>query len=314
MKVDKLYPQGYCKGVYNAIKIALETKIKYPNEKIYILGLIIHNKLIKNELEKMNITSLYSKEKSRSQMLDEINEGIIILTAHGTDLDLIEKIKNKKLKYIDTTCTFVLSTHKIIQDELNNNHEVIYIGIHQHPEASSTISINPKKIHLVEKENDVESLNILDDSPLITNQTTLSIDQIQKITDKIKEKYPNVRVSNEQCSATRLRQGAISNMSTEYDLVLVVGDRMSNNSKQLKNLAENKCEAHLIETVKDINIDWLKNKNYVALTSGASTPRSITDQIYKWLLNFDYNDKTTYQKPDIDYSNILSEFNSKTII
>jgi len=81
MKITKLIPQGYCKGVYNAIKVTLETRIKYPNEKIYILGLIIHNKLIKNELEKLNIISLYSKDKTRMELLNEINEGIIILTA-----------------------------------------------------------------------------------------------------------------------------------------------------------------------------------------------------------------------------------------
>ena len=93
MKVTKLIPQGYCKGVYNAIKLTLDTRKNYPNEKIYILGLIIHNKLIKEELDKLNIISLYSKEKTRMELIDEINEGIIILTAHGTDFELINKIK-----------------------------------------------------------------------------------------------------------------------------------------------------------------------------------------------------------------------------
>ena len=91
MKVSKLFPQGYCKGVYNAIKVAIETRNNYPNDNIYILGLIIHNKLIKEALDKMNRISLYSKDKTRLQLLDEINDGIIILTAHGTDLELIEK-------------------------------------------------------------------------------------------------------------------------------------------------------------------------------------------------------------------------------
>lgn len=309
MKVVKLYPQGYCKGVYNAIKIALETRKQYPNEQIYILGLIIHNKLIKNELDKLNIISLYSKEKTRYELLDSISNGIIILTAHGTDLDLIDKINSKNIKYIDTTCTFVQSTYKIIKNELNNNHEVIYIGIHNHPEATASISINKDKIHLVENENDIINLNVNDESPIIINQTTLSLNQINSLSNKIKEKYPNVRFSNEQCSATRLRQDAIINNSENFDLILVVGDLLSNNSKQLVKLANSKCEAHLIETINDLNIDWLKDKKYIALTSGASTPSSVVNQIYDWLINFDYNNPETYNKPLIEELNILKEFN-----
>ena len=309
MKVVKLYPQGYCKGVYNAIKIALETRKQYPNEQIHILGLIIHNKLIKNELDKLNIISLYSKEKTRYEMLDSISNGIIILTAHGTDLDLIDKIKSKNIKYIDTTCTFVQSTYKIIKNELNNNHEVIYIGIHNHPEATASISINKDKIHLVENENDIINLNVNDESPIIINQTTLSLNQINSLSNKIKEKYPNVRFSNEQCSATRLRQDAIINTSENFDLILVVGDLLSNNSNQLVKLANSKCEAQLIETINDLNIDWLKNKKYIALTSGASTPSSVVNQIYDWLINFDYNNPETYNKPLIEELNILKEFN-----
>ncbi len=308
MKITKLYPQGYCKGVYNAIKIALETKEKYPNEKIYILGLIIHNKLIKNELDKFDIISLYSKDKTRLELLDEINEGIIILTAHVTDKELIEKIHQKKLLLIDTTCTFVKSTYEIIENELKNNHEVIYIGIHNHPEATATISINKDKIHLIQNIEDVENLKIIDSSPLITNQTTLSINQIENISNKIIEKYPEARLSNEQCSATRLRQNAVLNADNDYDLILVVGDLLSNNSKQLLNIAKNKTEAYLIESLLDLNIEWLKNKNHIAITSGASTPSSVVNQIYEWLINFNYDNVNTHYKPSIDEINILKEF------
>jgi len=308
MNVDKLYPQGYCKGVFNAIKITLETRKLYPNEKIYILGLIIHNKLIKNELEKLNIISLYSKEKSRLELLDDITDGIVILTAHGTDIELINKIKNKNLKYIDTTCNYVSSTYDIIKKELNNDHEVIYIGIHNHPEATATTSICPKKIHLIQTSEEIQNLNLNDKSPLITNQTTLSINQIENIYTNIITKYPNARLSNEQCSATRLRQKAIIDISDKYDLILVVGDSLSNNSRQLYNLAKEKCEAHLIESIEDIEIDWLKNKKYIAITSGASTPSSIVNQIYIWIKNFSFENKDSQILPKTDYSNILSEF------
>ena len=276
MKITKLIPQGYCKGVYNAIKVTLETRIKYPNEKIYILGLIIHNKLIKNELEKLNIISLYSKEKN--------------------------------LKLIDTTCNYVSSTYELIKNELNNNHEVIYIGIHNHPEATATISINKDKVHLIQTIDEVKELNLKDESPLITNQTTLSKYQIENITKEIKKYYPNSRLSNEQCNATRLRQDAIINIKENYDLIIIVGDKLSNNSKQLYELAKKKTNAILIESILDLDINELLNKENIAITSGASTPSSIVDQIYNFILNFDKDNKKTHIIPNIDYSNILKEF------
>lgn len=308
MNVTKLIPQGYCKGVYNAIKETLRIRKEYPNEKLYILGLIIHNKLIKNELEKLNIISLHSKEKTRMELLDEINEGIIILTAHGTDLELINKINQKNLKMFDTTCKYVSSTYELIKNELKNNHEVIYIGIHNHPEATSTISINRDRIHLIQTINEVKKLSLKDESPLITNQTTLSKNQIIDITNEIKKYYPNSRLSNEQCSATRLRQDAIIKIKDNYDLIIVVGDKLSNNSKQLYELAKRKTDAILIESILDLDIKILQNKENIAITSGASTPFSIVDQIYDFILNFKKDNVKTHILPNIDYSNILKEF------
>ena len=236
------------------------------------------------------------------------NEGIIILTAHGTDKELIEYINSKNLKIVDTTCKYVSSTYDLIKNELNNNHEVIYIGIHNHPEATATISINRDKIHLVQTKDEILNLKINDKSPLITNQTTLSKYQIQDITNEILKCYPLSRISNEQCSATRLRQDAIINLKENYDLIIVVGDKLSNNSKQLYELAKRKTDSILIESILDLDINILFNKTNIAITSGASTPFSVVDQIYNFILNFDQSNSDTHIKPNLDYKNILKEF------
>ena len=146
--------------------------------------------------------------------------------------------------------------HKSTQSkkELNNNHEVIYIGVKNHPEATATISINKDKIHLIQNKDEIINLNIKDESPLITNQTTLSKNQINDIYNDIIRYYPLARISNEQCDATRLRQDAIINFKDDFDLIIVVGDKLSNNSNQLYNLAKNKCEAYLIESILDLDI------------------------------------------------------------
>ena len=100
----------------------------------------------------------------------------------------------------------------------------------------------------------------------------------------------------------------IINIKENYDLIIIVGDKLSNNSKQLYELAKKKTNAILIESILDLDINELLNKENIAITSGASTPSSIVDQIYNFILNFDKDNKKTHIIPNIDYSNILKEF------
>jgi 4-hydroxy-3-methylbut-2-enyl diphosphate reductase len=259
-----------------------------------------------DDLKKQGVI-IIDNNKTRLEMLDEIEEGTVVFSAHGVSPKVYEKAKNKGLNFIDATCPNVLIIHNRIKTYLEQNYSIVYIGSKKHPECEGVLDISDN-INLVTSISDIDNLNIKNENIYVTNQTTLSKYQIENITKEIKKYYPNSRLSNEQCNATRLRQDAIINIKENYDLIIIVGDKLSNNSKQLYELAKKKTDAILIESILDLDIKELLNKENIAITSGASTPSNIVDQIYNFILNFDKDNKETHIIPTIDYSNILKEF------
>lgn len=305
MKVISITPRGYCKGVVNSIMIALETRKKYLCP-IYILGEIVHNKNVTKALEKLNIISLDIKEKTKEQWIDEINEGVIILSAHGSSQKIKDLITNKNLILVDSTCPFVYKSFDIIK-KYSENHDIIYVGKHNHEEAIAAKSLNENKVHIVSSIDELNNINILT-TPVVTNQTTMSKFDINSIYNEIKNKYVDALLIDEQCNATSLRQNAIINLNENVDLFYIVGDVNSNNSKKLCTLASQKAKAILIDDVRDISIEDLKNVNTIAVSSGASTPTYLTNQVIEFLEQFNYEDPKTYNKPVVDLDNILKEF------
>lgn len=286
MKVISITPRGYCKGVVNAINIAKQTKKANPNKNVYILGRLVHNQYVVDELAKLGIHTIDAKNATRMDLLDKIDEGIIIFSAHGVGKDVYNKAIKKGLQIIDATCVDVRKTKDIILDFLNKGFVVLYIGKKNHPEAEAILSISDKII-FVSDEADLDKTKSFDpDKLMVINQTTMSIIDIMHIHQKIKNMYPNAIIYEEICSATRVRQEAVLNM-VNVDLTYVVGDPHSNNTNNLAKLAKlNSKKVRLIESVAHINLTDLINIERVAVTSGASTPISLTNQVISFLQNY----------------------------
>lgn len=301
MKVYPIVPRGYCKGVVRAIQIAKDCAKKYPDQPIYILGMIVHNQYIVDALDKLGVKTIDIKGKTRLQLLDEINQGIVIITAHGAGQDVFDKAKSKGLKVIDATCVDVIKTHDLIKTKINEGYEVLYVGKKGHPESEGTISINKEKIHLVEKKEDLNTFST-NKKYILTNQTTMSIYDIHTICEYAKEVLPNIEIAKETCTATKIRQEAIGKIPEDIDLVIIVGDPHSNNTTRLAQIAKDKAhrEVWMIESVRDINVELLENKQYVAVSSGASTPTYLTNQVIEFLKNY-----PEQALPKIDYHHIL---------
>ena len=281
MKVQKVTPQGYCKGVILAIKKVLEV-INNPNtvKPIYLLGMIIHNRFVCTELEKMGVTILEGINKLK--LLDSITSGTVIVSAHGVSNKVKAKILEKKLILIDTTCPDVKKVHENVLNYLASGYEVLYIGKKNHPEALGVLE-ESSNIHLIENTDD---LNIIDTNKkyYITNQTTLSHDHVLSFHNQIKERTNNVVLENNICLATTKRETALYDIKT--DLIVVVGDYNSSNTKKLVEVAKNRAHAKAviaIERARDlINYD-LSNYNEAYVTSGASTPSVMVDEVVKFL-------------------------------
>ena len=283
MIINKLNPQGYCNGVKRAINICLEA-LENPNTKkpIYLLGSVIHNKYVNEEFIKKGAIILEDKNKTRYELLDQINEGTIIISAHGVSPKVIAKAKAKNLNIIDTTCPNVSIIHNNIIKYLNEGYTCLYIGTKKHPECEGILEINSNIIN-INNITDINNLNINNDKIYITNQTTLTIFDTSEIYNELKNKYPNAILDNKICDSTTKRQLAVINQD-KVDLCIVVGDKASSNTKKLAQIANNSnINTILVENINDIKDYDFKNINTISITSGASTPSILVDEIIKYI-------------------------------
>lgn len=281
MKVEILKPAAYCAGVNNAIKIALSAKESNPNKEVYVLGMLVHNNYVVNHLEEKGIKTIFDIQ-------DIPNGSVIVFTAHGHKKVLDDIAKSKNLIVYDAVCPKVLHNIKLIEENIAKGHQIIYIGQQGHPEAEACLSLN-KKVILFSK-NVLKNYQLIsDDSPLVINQTTLNYLEIKDIHQAILESFPHARIANEICVSTRLRQEAICNITDDVDLIIVVGDVNSSNTRRLLEISRQchpNIDSVMVSNEKELNLELLKNKNHIVISSGASTPLEIIDAVYKAVLNY----------------------------
>lgn len=285
----KLTPRGFCDGVVNSWQSIINTINNYPDKNIYMLGLFVHNNEFVNKLliQYKNLFLLDDTFLSRYELISQKNKNfknsILILSAHGTDSKTIKKANKKFYKVINTTCKYVNKTHNFIKECLNKKMNIVYIGVVNHPETNSCISIS-KKIILITNVDDLKKLD-KSKSYIFINQTTLSVYDLYSYYKYIKHNFPNSIINNHLCNATLDRQNAILNNLSKFDYLIVVGSEKSNNSKSLLNLAiNNNKNAILINNIDDIKKIPFKNYNSFAITAGASTPTWITNDIIEYLI------------------------------
>lgn len=285
MDVIKIAPRGYCHGVVGAIQlvrqVARDPGVPRP---IYVLGQIVHNHHVVEEMESLGVITLDGPD--RLTLLEQVTEGTVIFTAHGVSPAVKVRAREKGLHVVDATCPDVTKTHELIAELVGRGYEVIYIGKKGHPEPEGAVGVAPEHVHLVEREEDLQALSFAPDQPLaVTNQTTLSQWDTQALMARVKERWPQTEVYNEICLATQQRQEAVAQIAPQADMVLVVGDRRSNNSNRLVQVARELAarEAHLVDSVDEIDPAWLKGKRRVAVTSGASTPTQVTRAVIQFL-------------------------------
>lgn len=301
MEVIKVAPRGYCKGVVRAINMAKQCAIRYPHEQISVLGMLVHNRYVMEALAAMHIQMIDDKTKTREELLEQIHEGVVIFTAHGINPNVIEKAKQKGLICVDASCPDVLKTQQLVMEKLKQGYCIFYIGKHHHPEAEAITSLS-KQIYLIETLKDIPQ-NI-QQRIFVTNQTTMSIFDIEMIFKEINVQYPEALFCEEICNATRIRQEAVAQLQeANVDALYVVGDASSNNSNRLAQIAKEHGikQVYLIDDVSDITDEQLINIKRVAVTAGASTPTYLTNQVIAYLESYD----THKEKPEIVISDIL---------
>lgn len=288
MEIIPVVPRGYCKGVVRAIEIAKKCAKEYPDQPVTVLGMIVHNQYVVDALKQLNIQTVEDKKKTRMELLDEITEGVVIFTAHGISDEVKQKAQKKGLICVDASCTDVIETQNLVKLKLKEGYEIFYIGKKNHPEAEAVLSISPK-VHLI---TDAASLAEVAGKVFVTNQTTMSLMEVEALISEILKKYPDAEIAREICNATSIRQKAVLDLKDKnIDLLIVVGDPASNNSTKLKVLGEESGiqDVLMIESVHDLKEEMIKDHHRIAITSGASTPTILTSQVIETLKQYAEN-------------------------
>ncbi|GLY09983.1 4-hydroxy-3-methylbut-2-enyl diphosphate reductase [Pseudobacillus badius] len=315
MELIKIAPRGYCYGVVDAMVIARNAALdKSLPRPIYILGMIVHNKHVTDAFEEEGIITL--EGSNRKEILEKVNEGTVIFTAHGVSPEIRELAREKNLVTIDATCPDVTKTHELILEKKAEGYEIIYIGKKGHPEPEGALGVAPDIIHLVEKPEDIGKLNIQSSKVIVTNQTTMSQWDVADIMDEIKEKYPHAEMHKEICLATQVRQEAVAEQAGAADVLIVVGDPKSNNSNRLAQVSIEIAgtTAYRVADVSEIEIDWLKDAKVAAVTAGASTPTPIVKEVIQFIEQFDPNDESTWaREKKVPLNKILPKVKRSTL-
>ncbi|MBR3356819.1 MAG: 4-hydroxy-3-methylbut-2-enyl diphosphate reductase [Solobacterium sp.] len=284
MEIISVIPRGYCAGVVRAIRIARETVQKYPGQPVTMLGMIVHNRFVVEACRALGIQFVEDPAKTRLELLDEVKEGVVIFTAHGVSDAVRRKAEAKGLTVVDATCKDVTKTHELVRRHASSG-DVIYIGKKRHPESEGTVSLSDR-VHLVTSIEEAEELPPLE-NVLITCQTTLSLLDTAEIIAACRKKYPDAVIAEEICTATRIRQEAVMALEN-VDLLIVVGDRRSNNSGQLKaiGLSHGIPHALLIDSEEDLREEDIRGYERIAVTSGSSTPNLLTAGVIQALQHY----------------------------
>jgi len=283
MKVFLANPRGFCAGVERAIEI-VERAIDKHGAPIYVRHEVVHNQFVVNNL----------KQKG-AVFVDEINQvpegGVVVFSAHGVSQRVRKDANSTTSTIYDATCPLVTKVHKEVKRRQKQNHQVILIGHAGHPEVEGTLgqSDDIKNMTLVESISDVEALDFptgIDIS--YTTQTTLSVDDTSEIIQSLQSKFPKIQApkKNDICYATQNRQDSVKTILNNSDMLLVLGSKNSSNSNRLREIAEkNKKPAYLIDSVFDIDPEWLKGLDSIGITAGASAPEILVKEVVDYLLD-----------------------------
>ncbi|MFE0625608.1 4-hydroxy-3-methylbut-2-enyl diphosphate reductase [Streptomyces sp. NPDC058864] len=273
-------PRGYCAGVDRAV-IAVEKALEQYGAPVYVRHEIVHNKYVVQTLERKGAIFV--------EQTEEVPPGsIVMFSAHGVAPVVHEEAAKGRLATIDATCPLVTKVHKEAVRFANEDYDILLIGHEGHEEVIGTSGEAPDHITLVDGPGDVEKVEVRDPSKVVwLSQTTLSVDETMETVDALKEKFPQLisPPSDDICYATQNRQLAVKQMGAEADLVIVVGSRNSSNSVRLVEVAKlaGARASYLVDFADEIEEAWLDGVSTVGVTSGASVPEVLVEQVLEWL-------------------------------
>ena len=270
-------PRGFCAGVDRAIKI-VEVALEKFGRPVYVRHEIVHNKRVVNELAAKG--AVFVKE------LDEVpSGGPVIFSAHGVAKTVHQTAEKLNMIAIDATCPLVTKVHIEANKHVRQGRHIFLIGHAGHPEVIGTMGqVEASEITLIETVEDAFAVQPPEDCDLaFATQTTLSADETAEIITVLQHRFPEIRgpKGEDICYATTNRQNAVKAMAKDVDLYLVIGAQNSSNSKRLVETAVKAgvARAELIADANALPFDLIDDAAVIGLTTGASAPEILTDEV-----------------------------------
>jgi len=284
MQIVLANPRGFCAGVDRAIEI-VERALELFGAPVFVRHEVVHNKYV--------VDSLREKGAVFVEELDEVpDESTVIFSAHGVAKRVREEAAKRQLRVYDAICPLVTKVHMEVGHYQEEGRECILIGHEGHPEVEGTLGQYHRKdskggMYLVESVEDVWNLQVKNpDFLAFVTQTTLSMDDTAEVIDALRDRFPNIAGPKKEdiCYATQNRQDAVKKLSRQCDIILVVGSTNSSNSTRLKEISQKVgIPAYLIDNASEIKQEWLKGKEYIGLTAGASAPEVLVEEVIEKL-------------------------------
>ena len=271
MKIYIGAPRGFCAGVVRAIDL-VEIALKRFGAPVYVKHQIVHNSHV--------VDSLEAKGAITVEDVDDIPEGSkVVFSAHGSPPEDFAKAEARGLDVIDATCPLVTKVHNEAIRYDGEDRRIILVGHRGHQEVKGTMG--QTGMHLVD---DREEMNLPDwdddTSVAVLTQTTLSVDDTKRSIDDIQNKFSNAIIRNDLCYATTNRQSAVKEITDKIDVMLVIGAPNSSNCNRLREVAEAQgVPAYLLNGLDELRPEWLEGAENVGITSGASTPEYLVQQV-----------------------------------
>ena len=286
-KVLLAAPRGYCAGVDRAVE-TVKKALELYGAPIYVRKQIVHNKHVVSALEARG--AIFVDET------DEVPEGAtVVFSAHGVAPSVHEEAETRNLKTIDATCPLVTKVHAEARRFANDEYQILLIGHEGHEEVEGTMGEALGSITLVDGLEQVETVEVDPNRPVAwLSQTTLSVDETLTAVNRLRERFPQLidPPSDDICYATQNRQVAVKEIAKRCDLMLVVGSANSSNTVRLVDVAleSGSASAYRIDFAKEIDDAWLSGVSTVGVTSGASVPELLVDEVLEWLAERGFSD------------------------
>jgi len=283
MRVVLAQPRGFCAGVVRAIDIVERALEKY-GQPVYVRHEIVHNKFV--------VETLKSKGAIFVEELDEVPDGAVtIFSAHGVPQAVVKDAEARRLPILDATCPLVSKVHSQGKRYVGSGRTLVLIGHAGHPEVEGTMGQVGAPVHLVQSEADVEALTIPTGTPVAyVTQTTLSIDDTRGVIAALKKKFTDIvgPETTDICYATQNRQQAVRELCRVADVIIVVGAKNSSNSNRLREIGKEEGKpSYLINDGSELDPEWVKGKQTVGITAGASAPEKLVEHVIEVLRAID---------------------------